>query len=71
MVTAADLGRAVDRGKGKAELATVGGSNLTFSRDGDAILVTDSSGGRARITGADKLQSNGVVHSIDGVLGGR
>ena len=68
VVTAADLGRAIDRGKGKAELATVGGSNLSFSRDGEAIVVTDAAGGRARVTGADLLQSNGVVHSVDGVL---
>jgi uncharacterized surface protein with fasciclin (FAS1) repeats len=71
MVTAADLGKAIDRGKGKAQLATVGGSNLTFSKDGDAILVTDSAGGRARIAQADLLQTNGVVHSVDGVLRGR
>jgi uncharacterized surface protein with fasciclin (FAS1) repeats len=71
MVTAADLGRAIDRGKGKAQLATVGGSNLSFSRDGDSIVVTDAAGGQARITRADMLQSNGVVHSVDGVLKGR
>lgn len=70
-VTAADLGRAIDRGKGKAELATVGGSNLSFSRSGDAIVVTDAGGGQARIVRADLLQSNGVVHSIDGVLRSR
>jgi uncharacterized surface protein with fasciclin (FAS1) repeats len=71
VVTAADLGRAIDRGKGKAELATVGGSDLTFSRDGDSIVVTDPAGGRAQITRADQLQSNGVVHDVDGVLKGR
>ncbi len=71
MVTAEDLGRAIERGKGKAELATVGGSNLSFSRSGDAILVADATGGQARITGADQLQSKGVVHSVDGVLRGR
>lgn len=71
VVTAADLSRAIDRGKGKAQLATVGGSNLVFSRAGDAILITDAAGGQARITGADMLQSNGVVHSVDGVLQSR
>ncbi|HEX8239351.1 MAG TPA: fasciclin domain-containing protein [Allosphingosinicella sp.] len=71
MVTAADLGKAIDRGKGKAQLATVGGSNLTFSKDGDALLVTDAAGGQARVAQADLLQSNGVVHSVDGVLRGR
>jgi len=70
-VTAADLGRAIDRGKGKAQLATVGGSTLSFSRSDDALLVTDSAGGQARIAPADQLQSNGVVHSVDAVLQGR
>jgi uncharacterized surface protein with fasciclin (FAS1) repeats len=70
-VTADDLGRAIERGKGKAELATVGGSNLSFSRDGDAIVVTDAAGGKARLTRADKFASNGVVHDVDGVLRGR
>lgn len=70
-VTAADLGRAIDRGKGKAELATVGGSNLSFGREGDAIIVTDAAGGRARLGRTDQLQSNGVVHDVDGVLRSR
>jgi len=70
-VTAADLARAIERGKGKAGLATVGGSVLSFSRSGDSILITDAAGGQARITRADMLQSNGVVHDVDGVLKGR
>ncbi len=70
-VTAEDLGRAIDRGKGKAELATVGGSNLSFSREGDAIVVTDAAGGRARLTRADKFASNGVVHDVDALLRSR
>jgi uncharacterized surface protein with fasciclin (FAS1) repeats len=71
MVTAADLDRAVERGKGKAELATMGGGNLSFSRDGESVVVTDAAGGRARLAGAERLASNGVVHSVDGVLEGR
>lgn len=71
LITAADLGRAIERGEGKAELATVGGSNLSFSREGESIVVTDASGGKALVTGGERLASNGVVHSVDGVLGGR
>lgn len=71
VVTAEDLGRAIERGKGEAQLATVGGANLSFERDGDSIVVTDSAGGRALVTGAEKLASNGVVHSVDGVLRGK
>jgi uncharacterized surface protein with fasciclin (FAS1) repeats len=68
-VTTQDLDRAIERGKGKAQLATVGGTTLTFTRSGDALLVSDGKT-QARITRPDLLQSNGVVHSIDGVLGG-
>ena len=71
VVTAADLGKAIERGKGKAQLATVGGSNLTLSRDGEALVVTDAAGGQARVTGAERLASNGIVHDVDGVLQGR
>jgi uncharacterized surface protein with fasciclin (FAS1) repeats len=71
VVTAEDLGRAIERGKGKAQLATVGGGNLSFGRDGDSIVVTDPAGGRALVTGTEKLASNGVVHSVDGVLQGK
>ena len=71
VVTAGDLGKAIERGKGKAQLATVGGSTLSVSRSGEAIVVTDATGGQARVTRADMLQSNGVVHSVDGVLKAR
>ena len=68
VVTAKDLTDAIERGKGKAVLATVGGSNLTFSREGDAIVVAGGEGSQAQVTGAEMRQSNGVVHAIDGVL---
>jgi uncharacterized surface protein with fasciclin (FAS1) repeats len=68
-VTAADLNRAIDRGRdARAELATVTGDNLALSRDGPAILLGDGAGGTARIIRADQVQSNGVVHSVDAVL---
>jgi uncharacterized surface protein with fasciclin (FAS1) repeats len=67
-VTAADLGRALDRGGGKAQLATVGGSVLTFGREGGAIVVAGADGAKGRLVQADLLQSNGVIHSVDAVL---
>jgi uncharacterized surface protein with fasciclin (FAS1) repeats len=67
-VTAEDLGRAIERGKGKAQLATVGGASLSFSREGDAIVVADAKGGRGRVAGAATPASNGVIHSIDTVM---
>lgn len=68
-VTAEDLARAIERGQGgRAELATVTGDNLSLSREGEAIFIGDGAGARARVTRADQIQSNGVVHSIDSVL---
>ena len=68
-VTAQDLAAAIERGEGgRAELATVTGDNLSISREGETIVVSDGSGGQARVVRADQLQSNGVVHSIDTVL---
>lgn len=66
-VTAQDLAKAMERGSGKTELATVGGTNLRFSREGDTIVVSDGRS-QGRIVAADMMQSNGVVHSIDTVL---
>lgn len=67
-VLAEDIGKAIDSGKGKAELATMGGGVLTATREGDKIVLTDSSGGKATIAKADETLANGVVHRTDGVL---
>ncbi len=68
-VTAQDLASAVERGQGgRAALATVTGDNLTLSREGNAILVSDGGGTVGRVVRPDQIHSNGVVHSIDTVL---
>lgn len=68
VVTAKDLSAAIEKGKGKAELATVGGVNLTATESGGVVTITDAKGGKAQVTKADLLQSNGVVHVVDSVL---
>ena len=67
-ILAADLGKAIDVGKGKTLLATMGGGTLTATRDGDAIVISDAAGTKARIIGAEEQKSNGAVHRIDAVL---
>ena len=67
-ITAGDLGRAIDSGGGKAQLATIGGGTITVTRDGDALVVTDASGGKAQVVRADALELNGALQVIDGVL---
>lgn len=67
-VLAEDIGKAIDAGKGKAELATMGGGTLTATREGDKIVLTDGAGGKATIAKADETLANGVVHRVDTVL---
>ena len=68
VILAEDIGKAIDNGDGKAVLATMGGETVTATREGDAIVITDGAGGKARVTKADEQYSNGVVHHIDAVL---
>jgi uncharacterized surface protein with fasciclin (FAS1) repeats len=67
-ILAADIGKAIDNGKGKASLATFGGGTISATREGDKIVLADSAGGKATITATDERRSNGVVHHVDGVL---
>jgi uncharacterized surface protein with fasciclin (FAS1) repeats len=62
-----DIDKAIDRGKGKALLATMGGT-LTATKDGGKTVLTDSKGNKATITQGDEKYSNGVVQHIDAVL---
>jgi uncharacterized surface protein with fasciclin (FAS1) repeats len=67
-VTAQDLVKAVERGKGKAQLATVGGTTLSFAQEGGALILAGLKGGQVRVVAPDQAASNGVIHGIDGVL---
>ena len=67
-ILAGDIGKAIDNGKGKALLATMGGGTLTATREGGNIVLTDGAGTKATVTKADQQQSNGVVHHIDTLL---
>src|SRR4029453_17963699 len=67
-VLAADIGKAIDDGKGTAVLATMGGGTLTATREGDKIILTDSDGHKATMAATDETLANGVVHRVDAVL---
>ena len=67
-VLVADIDKAIDNGKGKAVLATMGGGTLTATKDGGKTVLTDSAGHKATIGGGDEQYTNGVVHHIDAVL---
>lgn len=67
-MTAADIGAAITKGNGKAELTTVEGGTLTASMDGQTLVLTDEKGGMSKVETGDVMQSNGVVHVVDTVL---
>ena len=67
-VLVADIDKAIDTGKGKAMLATMGGGTLTATKDGGKTVLADAAGHKATITQGDDQFSNGVVHHVDAVL---
>ena len=67
-VLVADIDKAIEAGKGKAPLATMGGGTLTATKEGGNTVITDSAGHKATISGGDQQFSNGVVHQVSAVL---
>ncbi len=65
---AASIAKAIEEGKGKATLKTVAGGTLTASMEGKDVIITDEKGGKSKVTIADVMQSNGVIHVVDSVL---
>jgi uncharacterized surface protein with fasciclin (FAS1) repeats len=65
---AASIAKAIEEGKGKATFKTVAGGTLTASMEGKDVIVTDEKGGKAKVTIADVIQKNGVIHVVDSVL---
>ena len=63
-----DIDDAIDKGKGKAVLATMGGGTLTATKDGGKTTLADSAGHKAVITQGDDQFTNGVVHHVDALL---
>ena len=68
-LTAADLAAQAQANGGKLALTTVEGATLTVNVNADgSVTLTDAKGGTSRVTQADVMQSNGVVHVIDTVV---
>ena len=67
-VSAQDLVKMIKKGGGKAMLTTVNGKQLTATKDGDKVYITDVLGNKAMVTIANVFQSNGVNHVVDKVL---
>jgi uncharacterized surface protein with fasciclin (FAS1) repeats len=67
-LTAEDISSKIDSMGGHYSVQTVQGGTLSFSKMGNSIVVTDAKGDTAKVTIADVMQSNGVIHVINAVL---
>ena len=68
VVTADDLRNAIRARRGPVQLATMAGVPLTVRAADQGFTITDGAGKSARIVQADAIQSNGMIHVVDGVL---
>lgn len=62
------IGEAIERNGGPVTMTTLGDTEVTFSRDGEAIAVSAGGSEGASFAGAAVATSNGVVIPIDTVL---
>lgn len=67
-VTAANLMQLIEDGNGSAMLTTVNGQRLTATMEGDFVKIAGMGGSSAYVSQADVMQSNGVIHVVNGVL---
>lgn len=65
---ASAIAKGIEEGKGKFVMKTVAGGTLTATMEGKDVIITDEKGGKSKVTIADVIQSNGVIHVVDSVL---
>ena len=66
--TARDLMALAKKGDGQNQLTTVEGEPLGVSAQGKKVYVTDVKGNTATVTIPNVMQSNGVIHVVNGVM---
>jgi uncharacterized surface protein with fasciclin (FAS1) repeats len=67
-MTSAQIAAKIRAGRGTAQFTTVQGERLMASMQGRWLVLTDSKGGKSRVTTANVMQSNGIIHVVDSVL---
>jgi uncharacterized surface protein with fasciclin (FAS1) repeats len=69
MITRRDLETAIATADGRpVRMRSMADTMLTFTREGDAIVISADGGGRGKLTAQEGLASNGSVQPIDGLL---
>jgi len=67
-LTSIDLEKQIKAGGGQATLKTENGETITAREEGGDIVLLDEKGDSSRITIANVMQSNGVIHVVDTVV---
>jgi uncharacterized surface protein with fasciclin (FAS1) repeats len=67
-LTASAIAAKIRSGHGSATLTTVEGEPLVAKMAGRSLVLTDAQGNKSRVTTANVMQSNGVIHVVDTVL---
>src|SRR5207253_2923856 len=67
-LTSSEIAAKIRMGHGMAQLTTVEGEPLIARMQGKWLVLTDAQGNSSRVTIANVMQSNGVIHVVDTVL---
>ena len=69
VITRRDIAAAIEAAHNEpVQMRTMADTVLTFSREGDAVVVAAPDGARARLTGEESAVGNGAVQPIEGLL---
>ncbi|WP_296818936.1 fasciclin domain-containing protein [Brevundimonas sp.] len=64
-----DILAALEReSSGQVQMRTMADTLLTFTREGETVIVTAPDGSSGRLTGEETVASNGVIQPVDGLL---
>lgn len=66
-LTEAQIRQQITAGGGRATLTTLSGQPLVASLENNVVLLTDAVGNKSFIDKADLTQTNGVIHSTNGI----
>nr|WP_197685156.1 fasciclin domain-containing protein [Allosphingosinicella indica] len=66
--TAEQIMADIRAGSGTATYTSVQGGQIRAQMEGQNLILTDANGNKSYVTQADVMQSNGVIHVVNGVL---
>lgn len=67
-LTPENIAQALESQDGDVTMTTLGGGEVTFSREGETITVSNNSGSSAQLSSSATAATNGVIIPLDTVL---